>query len=172
MRQLVTVVRDGHLLLFTHDGDDVQQVAQLVDPGLDVRDVVGLGVTLGALYEPKPTSSPKPARTLPAASGDEGGTTASSKPKRAQPIASGIDTAELLAWIGAHPLSTSAQIAAGLGLTQHARKALDMRLWKLRTEGKVLGELRTAHDAAGHSSKLRHYSTPTPNEPEVTHYEA
>lgn len=149
MRQLVTIVRDGQLLLFTQDGDDVQQVAQLVDPGLDVRDVVGLGVTLGALYEPK--RRPAPARSLPPAP-EAKSTTKSAQGVRRGYTPTGITDAQTLAAVAAHPGSTPQQLAVillGVAATQGAKDAIVTRLWKLAKNGSVRSERVPGINAAG-----------------------
>ena len=164
----MTVVRDGAVLVFTHDGDDVEQVAQLVDPGLAVRDVVALGVTIGQLYERKPKRAPEPARTLPTASDASSAAQTTPKRTRAPHTPSGIVDAELFAYIDAHPGCTAHEIAAGLGLALHARKALDMRLWKWRKAERIASTIEPGHNILGTAQDIRRYHpiTQTKDTPE------
>lgn len=46
MRHLVSVVTDQHVSYFVSDGDEVEQMAQVANRGLDVRGVIRLGDVL------------------------------------------------------------------------------------------------------------------------------
>ena len=46
MRQLVSVVNDDGIGYFVSDGDGATQIAHVINPGLDVQDVIRLGVNL------------------------------------------------------------------------------------------------------------------------------
>lgn len=69
MRQLVSVVSDTHVAYFVQDGDDVRQIAHVVNPGFAVPEVIELGVQLqGALRINGTTIKRSPSPTaLPAA---------------------------------------------------------------------------------------------------------
>lgn len=65
MRQLVSVVSDGRVRYFIHDGDDVRQIAEITDPGADVATVIEIGVSLAALHGRRNGDQPKAKRRRP-----------------------------------------------------------------------------------------------------------
>lgn len=71
MRQLVSVVTESGIGVYLAEGDEpVTQLAQMINPGLDVESVIQIGLTLGdalvpparkakVISEPKPKALPK-----------------------------------------------------------------------------------------------------------------
>lgn len=52
MRQLVSVVTDTHISIFLdegHEGAEVQQIVQTINPGFGVREVIDLGSAMTTL---------------------------------------------------------------------------------------------------------------------------
>jgi hypothetical protein len=64
MRQLVHVVTESGIGVYVAeaDGSPISQLAQLVNPGLDVDEIVRIGLTLGDVLAPVPVAAPPPKR--------------------------------------------------------------------------------------------------------------
>jgi hypothetical protein len=68
MRQLVHVVTDSGIGVYLADGDEpVTQLAQMINPGLDVDEVVRLGLTLGDVLVAAPAPPPRKPKAIKAA---------------------------------------------------------------------------------------------------------
>lgn len=131
MRQLVSVVTDEAVRYFVQDGDDVQQIAQTINPGFDVPAVIELGSTLSSalrLDSPPKRSKPErteiaPARSAPAvAQPRASGALPKRSTRKGYPTAASI--AERRARVVAHlldnPNRTVRQISSALYGTQRA----------------------------------------------------
>jgi hypothetical protein len=134
MRQLVSVVSDGSLRYFLHDGGEAVQVAQLVDPGVDVPMVVEIGVSLGALYAKLPVNGKevapvKAAVSLPAAPAPKEGRKYQPRMRKTTQHSLTID--EIIAYVAEHPGVSHSALASALAphLENHKRRQLvDNRL--------------------------------------------
>jgi hypothetical protein len=140
------VVSDGSLRYFLHDGGEVTQVAQLVDPGVDVAAVIEIGVSLGSLYEQLPVTGLANGKAVKAA--EPAKATALPGPPKAPAeryFRQGITTEEVVAYIRKHPGVRTTMIAADLlpgkarpGATG-ARQTIDNRLRSLVAKHEAAG---------------------------------
>jgi hypothetical protein len=113
MRQLVSVVTDDSVRYFVQDGDNVQQIAQLLNPGLDVPAVIELGDVLTSALRLNGNRSPKSGRELPAA--PEPAVRVEAAPsKRTKRVETrtrwGVSGFDVLDDVRAHPGTTVAEI--------------------------------------------------------------
>jgi hypothetical protein len=69
MRQLVAIVRDGHVRYLVHDSTDesARQIAQVVDEGLSVPDIVEIGTALASTLRTPARLHPATERPAPIA---------------------------------------------------------------------------------------------------------
>ena len=165
MRQLVSVVTDEHVSYFVHDdGDDeAQQIAQVINPGFDVAEIVELGASLttvlhlngkrpkkaAALTEPAPAVAVTPELTA----------RGTPRRRKASPRRRdwGTTTPGVLADVRAHPDSTTFEIATRLldDTTQAAQQAINNALHRLRDSGHVIYGERPGVSQHGHQRALR-----------------
>lgn len=161
MRQLVSVVNEDHVLYFVHDGDEVEQVATVKNPGLDVRDVIGLGTTLAALYQP-----PTPAPVVRAVSNGHARALPAPRQRPERKPRPYFATSNLVAIVRGHPRSTARQITQMAlppnepmvkGLVEHVQT----KLGPLVTAGVLRAERVESRTFDGRQLRgLLHYSVP------------
>lgn len=135
MKQIVSVVNDRAILYFVTDehGDDVRQIAQIVNPGLEVNDIVSLGVNLSDVLRLNgviPTVASEPI-AVPSAPVRRAGGTA--------PRSWGLTMPMVLADVVDHPGSTSHEIAERLldEVSHGSLQAVNNVLFRLRAKGSV-----------------------------------
>lgn len=119
MRQLVSVVSDGALRYFLHDGGEAIQVAQLVDPGVDVGAVIEIGVSLGSLYSKMPVDGLVGGQVKPAKPAKEvAPAPAALPPSPPEPkvkyARTNVTVEEIIDYITKHPGVRTTMIAAEL----------------------------------------------------------
>lgn len=145
MRQLVSVIADGSVRYFVHDGDRVRQIAEIVDPGADVTTVIEIGVSLAALYESRNGDKPKP-KPAPAAASPP------ARPAGKRPMRRwGASQDAVLADLRAHPGSSVAEIATRVtGSDEHgARQTVNATLGVLRKQHEIISEPAMIIDLGG-----------------------
>ena len=117
MRQLVSVVTDEHVVYVLHDGDAAVQVAQVVNPGLSVPDVIELGASLAEALRlnGKPRRVQR-AELPPAPPAEKPTKPKASKRSQAQRtrVSWGLTREQVLDDIRAHPDTTTVEIAVRL----------------------------------------------------------
>lgn len=87
MRQLVSVVTDTSIMFLIHDGDTTEQIAQVINRGLDVAAVVRLGINLDEALTLNGRTTPKAQRALPPADEAQRRRIASGSGSRPKPTA-------------------------------------------------------------------------------------
>lgn len=138
MRQLVSVVADGRVRYFIHDGDDVRQIAEITDPGTNVATVIEIGVSLGALYERRNGAGAQPAkRAKPAPAAKSSTPRTTSTPGKRPTTRWGASRDRVLADLRSHPDTSYVEIAervAGSG-EHRARGTVTATIGDLRKSG-------------------------------------
>lgn len=130
MRQLVSVVDPDQIRYFVHEDDDVTQVAQILNPGLGVRDVIELGTMLGGLYErPRAVNGHGPDHRAVAAPAP------AALPAQGYRPGEGTQRAAILDYIAAHPGQVAAEITDGLN--GPSRQVIHAELANLRKAGLI-----------------------------------
>jgi hypothetical protein len=158
MRQLVSVVADGSLRYYLHEtGGPAVQVAQLVDPGVDVDSVIDIGVSLGSLYAKLPINGHDQVAEVeaPPVKAVKASKRALPSPPKEPPTVyadpSKLTTEAIVAYIGEHPGVRTSMIAADLlpgrvrpGGTK-PRQSIDNRLRTLVAKHEAAGTEAPVH---------------------------
>lgn len=164
VRQIVAVVQPDTVSWYVTEGDDeAHQLAQVVNNGLSVRDVIGLGAmfveALGVGGKTRKVTSPP--RAIGPAPGEQQttakpkGKTASGK--RRQRSADklprktwGLSAAQVLDHLREYPDSTTGEIVTRLlpddVRDPRASKIVNNYLWRLQQEGQVEYGQKPGHD--------------------------
>jgi hypothetical protein len=172
VRQLVSVVTDDAVRYFVQDGEHVQQIAQLLNPGLDVPAVIELGDVLTSALRLNGSKSTKRGRELPAA--PEPAVRVEAAPRRQMtrpggdtvPVDSGgrhkwgVTALQIAADVRAHPGTTVREITERLytETTPASVGACSAHVSLLTGRGAVRVEQRESETAVGRRTIRRVYS--------------